>query len=170
VYAFTDLSAALRGAPARPAGFPHHAAFSPESLWHLRCKPHLQAYLSDLRAEAERARVTPVPHLPHRTWRAMEARGEQESGNAPYSKRRRRLLALALHRAVFSTDNMLAALEDPPWLISEETTWAGVAHLGLEEAFVMLYEGSRGRYCRDLFLAICTAWARRAVGDHHVRY
>jgi len=60
----------------------------------------------------------------------METRGDRQPAEAPYSERRRRLLALALDALVFDTD--VVALEDLLWLICEETTWAGVAHFALE--------------------------------------
>ncbi|HEU4326138.1 MAG TPA: heparinase II/III family protein [Roseiflexaceae bacterium] len=126
---FRAIREAILAAPPRPAGFPLEALRDPAGRQALRAAAHLQQLLSDLRAEAERARTTPLAPLSFDLFRRFEASGDRAGFEQVYFDRRRRLLGLALTAALDETDRPLPALADLIWELCGEYSWALPAHL-----------------------------------------
>jgi hypothetical protein len=99
----------------------------------------VQQFLTEMRAEAERARTTPVPPLPFSLFQLFETSGDRAAFEQPYFDRRRRLAALALATAIDTTDQYLPALADLLWEICNEYTWSLPAHLPVGIAAVQAY-------------------------------
>ena len=113
-----------------------HALRDPEAREAIRAAAHLQPFLNDLRAEADRARSTGPEPLTFRLFHQFEATGDRAAYERVYFDRRRRLLGLALTSVIDETDTYLPALEDLIWAVCNEYTWALPAHLpvGVEVA------------------------------------
>ena len=126
---FSAIRAAILAAPVPASGFPLDALRDPEALTALRAAAHLQPFLSDMRAEADRAQSTALEPLTFRLFHLFEATGDREAYERLYFDRHRRLLGLALTSVIDETDNYLSALEDLIWAVCNEYTWALPAHL-----------------------------------------
>jgi len=103
-----------------------------ETFAAIRRAPHLQGFLAELRAEAERARATAPEGLPFRVFRRFADDGDRRAFERRYFDRRRRLVGLVLTSVLDETDAYLAALHDLLWEVCNEYTWAVPAHLGRE--------------------------------------
>ena len=57
------IRAAILDAPPRPEGFPLHSLRDAETIQHVHTASHLQSFLSDIRADAQRAQSTPLDLL-----------------------------------------------------------------------------------------------------------
>ncbi len=136
---FRAIHDALMAAPPRPIGFPFPALRDPAELQALRTAPHLQQFLNEMRAEAERARTTPVPSLSFSLFQLFETSGDRAAYELPYFDRRRRLAALTLATAIDTTEQNLPALADLIWEICNEYTWALPAHLPVGVAAIQAY-------------------------------
>lgn len=129
-YSFRQLRNAILAGDARPAGFAYGGPLASERLAALRAAPHLQEFLSELRAEAERARTTPIPDLPFSLFRIFETIGTRREFEQPYFERRGRLVALAFASLLDETDTYIDAVQDTLWAICNEYTWCLPAHIG----------------------------------------
>jgi len=136
---FRAVRDAIMAAPPRPAGFPLGALRDPGYLQVLRAAPHLQSFLADVRAEAARARATPLAPLSFSIFHLFETSGDRAAYERPYFDRRRRLLGLALAAVVDDAADNLAALSDLVWEICNEYTWVLPAHLPVGVAAVQAY-------------------------------
>jgi hypothetical protein len=114
---FHVLRAAILSAPPPPPGFPLEALRDPGELQSLREVEHLARFLSGMRAEAERARTTPIPPLPFSLFHLFETTGDRAAYEAPYFDHRRRLAGLALTAVIDEADDNLPALADLIWEI-----------------------------------------------------
>ncbi len=123
------LRSALLDAPPPPPGFPLEALRDPVSRRAMRAAPHLQPFLSEMRAEAARAVSDPPAPLSFSLFRLFEATGDRTAYERVYFDRRRRVLGLALTAVIDETEAYLPALHDLLWAICEEYTWALPAHL-----------------------------------------
>jgi len=123
------IRAAILAAPTRPAGFPLAMLddFGMGELY--RESPHLQPFLAEMRAEADRARSTPLEPLSYELFRLFETTGDRAAYERVYFDRRRRLLGLALTSVLDETDEYLSALHALIWALCNEYTWALPAHL-----------------------------------------
>lgn len=101
--------------------------------------PHLQPFFGELRADAERARTTPVSALSYQTFRLFEQSGDRAQFEAVYFDRRRRLVALALAAKIDDDAANLPPLHDLIWEICNEYTWSLPAHLPVGLAAVQAY-------------------------------
>ena len=136
---FRAIHDALLAAPPRPIGFPFPKLRDPAEIQALRTAPHVQQFLIEMRAEAERARTTPVPPLPFSLFQLFETSGDRAAYEQPYFDRRRRLAGLALATAIDTTVQYLPALADLIWEICNEYTWSLPAHLPVGIAAVQAY-------------------------------
>ncbi|CAG0937392.1 hypothetical protein TFLX_06321 [Thermoflexales bacterium] len=136
---FRAIHDALLAAPPRPIGFPFPALRDPAETQALHAAPHLQQFLIEMRAEAERARTTPVPSLPFSLFQLFETSGDRAAYEHPFFDRRRRLAGLALATAIDTTDQYLPALADLIWEICNEYMWSLPAHLPVGIAAVQAY-------------------------------
>ncbi len=128
---FRTIREAILAAPPPPPGFPLEALRDPGKIESLREAAHLRQFLVDMRAEADRARSTPIPPLPFGLFHLFETTGDRGAYEAPYFDRRRRLAGLALAAVIDGTDDHLTALADLIWDICNEYTWSLPAHLPL---------------------------------------
>lgn len=128
-YSFRQIRNALLP-PERPLAFPGDGGPTVERLRDLRDAPHLQPFLTEVRAEAQRARETPITVLPFSRFHLFDTVGTRREYERPYFERRGRLAALVLASLVDTTDDWLPALEDTIWAICDEYTWSVPAHLG----------------------------------------
>ncbi len=126
---FRAIRDAVMAAPPRLPGFPVQALRDPDQLHALRAAPHLQPFLADMRAEAARARSTPLAPLPFSLFHLFETSGDRLTYERPYFDRRRRLLGLALAAVIDEADDNLPALADVIWELCNEYTWSLPAHL-----------------------------------------
>jgi hypothetical protein len=126
---FRTIREAILAAPPPPPGFPLEALRDPDRLQALRRAAHLGRFMAGMRAEAERARSTPIPPLPFDLFHLFETTGDRTAYETPYFDRRRRLAGLALTAVLDETDNYLPALADLIWEICNEYTWSLPAHL-----------------------------------------
>ncbi|MBN2053319.1 hypothetical protein JW905_00265, partial [bacterium] len=123
---FRTIREAILSAPPTPPGFPLEALRDPQSL---REAEHLDRFLSGIRAEAKRARSTPITPLPFSLFHLFETTGERAAYEQAYFDRRRRLAGLALTAVIDEADENLPALADLLWEICNEYTWSLPAHL-----------------------------------------
>lgn len=130
VYSLERVRHALKGEPREDA--PFGRALRAETFAATRRAPHLQGFLAELRAEAERARTTVPEELPFGMFRRFADDGDRLEFERRYFDRRRRLAGLVLSTLVDETDAYLAALHDLLWEVCNEYTWAVPAHLGRE--------------------------------------
>lgn len=104
-----------------------------------RAAPHLRTFYAELRADAERARTTPIPALPYQLFRLFEQCGDRAQFEAVYIDRRRRLVALALAAKIDSDTTNLLSLHEIIWEICNEYTWSLPAHLPVGLAAVQAH-------------------------------
>jgi hypothetical protein len=117
-----------------------------------KISPSMEALTSQIREEAERALVEPIPTLRFSQFHLYEKEGTRLEYERPYFDRRRRLLGLTLAALLDDTGRYLQALEDLIWEICGEYTWSVPAHIpfGLEASLA----GSRSvPHVIDLFAA-----------------
>ncbi|MCZ8515567.1 heparinase II/III family protein [Paenibacillus filicis] len=91
--------------------------------------PHFRALLSEIQAEAERARREPAPELSFTDFHLFAAQGTRIEYEKPYFERRGRLLALALEAWLHPEQKDLDALQNEIWMLCNEYSWALPAHL-----------------------------------------
>jgi hypothetical protein len=127
---FHHIRNAILAVGKRPSGFPYGSAFTPEHRAALRSAPHLQAFLSDLRAAASRTQSEPITELTFDAFRCFERTGTRREYERPYFARRARLAALALVALIDEDDAYLPTLNETIWSICNEYTWCLPAHLG----------------------------------------
>lgn len=128
MYSFRAIRTAILNSVRQP-GFPYEGRLASEHLPALREAAHLQTFLSDVRADAQAARETPITTLSFGTFKLFSEVGSRREFEQPYFARRARLLALTLDAAIFEQDASLPALEDLIWAICDEYTWCLPAHL-----------------------------------------
>lgn len=126
---FRQVRDAILAAPPTPVGFPLEALRDAETLQNLRSASHLQAYLSDLQLEADRAQATPLEPLTFSLFQLFETTGDRAAFERVYFDRRRRMAGLVLTTVVDATDDYLSTVNDLIWEICSEYTWSLPAHL-----------------------------------------
>ncbi|WP_165452339.1 heparinase II/III family protein [Paenibacillus thalictri] len=95
----------------------------------LRSAPHLAKLLEQVKAEAERAKLEPLPELPFSLFHLFASDGSRKPFEGPYFERRKRLLALTLEAWFHPQQEDLETLQNTIWSICDEYTWALPAHV-----------------------------------------
>lgn len=132
---FRLIREAILTAPPVPAGFPLDALRDMGVRQRLLSAPHLQPFLKETRAEADRAKEVPLEPIPFSLFRLFEETGDRAAFQRVYFDRRCRLAGLILTTVLDETDAYLGTLNDLIWEICNEYTWALPAHLpvGIEQ-------------------------------------
>ncbi|AFC27739.1 hypothetical protein PM3016_785 [Paenibacillus mucilaginosus 3016] len=125
---FNVLRSSVPSGEAKPPGLAG-GAWGPERLEQIRRDPMLAGLLDEIRAEAGRAALEPLPRLPFHLFIQFADEGSRLGFEGPYFARRGRLLALAMATLVDETDAYLPALNDLLWELCSEYSWALPAHL-----------------------------------------
>lgn len=91
--------------------------------------PYLQAFLSEMRLEAQQAHQSPIVPLTFQLFQQFETSGERASYEQFYFMRRRHLVALVLGIVIDGHDDYWDAINNLLWEICNEYTWALPAHI-----------------------------------------
>ncbi|GGD47610.1 heparinase II/III domain-containing protein [Paenibacillus nasutitermitis] len=91
--------------------------------------PHLADLIKEMREEAEKAKLEPIPALTFTDFNTIRLSGTRKEYEKPYFARRGRLIALALTMAIDNSDVYKETLENLIWDICNEYAWAVPAHL-----------------------------------------
>lgn len=91
--------------------------------------PHLQGFLNEVRAEAEKVHAELPPQLTFQLFKQYETTGERAPYEQVYFSRRRAIIALTIAIIIDRRDEYRATLHDLLWTVCDEYTWALPAHL-----------------------------------------
>jgi len=92
--------------------------------------PVTRQMAEEMKDEADKFLVRPIPHLPWSLFRLFADEGSRKPYETPYFEKRRRLTALAVTALLHPDQSVYReALYDAVWAVCDEYTWCLPAHL-----------------------------------------